>query len=171
MDMANVPCSNLREGIDRGDCLRVLTGIFVALSLAVPACGLDRANEDKVRAANAAYVSGWLKNDQAAVLATLWPDAVLIPQGRAQIRGLDAIKAFWWPAAGPRTTIHNFAFTTDEVGGSRDVAYARGTYRFEYSLDGSAGTLLNVGNYLMIFRRSGSGEWRISHRMWGDAPH
>jgi ketosteroid isomerase-like protein len=170
MDMANVPSSNLRESPDCRDFLRVLTGILIALSLAVPACGLDRANEDKVRAANAAYVSGWLKNDEGAVLASLWPDAVLIPQGRAQIRGLDAIKAFWWPAAGPRTTIHNFAFTTDEVGGSRDVAYTRGTYRFEYSLDGSAGTLLNVGNYLMIFRRSSSGEWRISHRMWGDAP-
>jgi hypothetical protein len=40
--------------------------------------------------ASTAYVGAWLKNDPSAVLATPWPDAVLIPQGHNEIRGLAA---------------------------------------------------------------------------------
>jgi ketosteroid isomerase-like protein len=149
-----------------------MSRIFLLLTpaLVLAAGGLTRTDEEKVRAVNAAYVGGWLKNDPNAVVATLWADAVLIPQGRNQIQGLAEIKAFWWPATG-RTTVLSFSFTTDEVGGSSTTAYSRGTYRFDYSMDDRPGTLTNVGNYLMIFRKDGSGEWRISHRMWGDAPH
>jgi uncharacterized protein (TIGR02246 family) len=134
--------------------------------------GLASQDERKVRAVNAAYVAGWLKNDANAVLETLWPDAVLIPQGRAPIKGLKAINEFWWPIGGPRTTIMSFTFTTDEIGGSGSTAYARGTYQFDFSYEtnGHASARHNSGNYLMIFRRDASGTWRISHRMWGDAP-
>jgi uncharacterized protein (TIGR02246 family) len=148
----------------------IATSLSLAFALLAASPRLDSADDAKVRAVNAAYVAGWLKNDESAVLATLWPDAVLIPQGRQQIRGLDAIKAFWFPPAGPRTTIHSFSFTTVEVGGSGKMAYTCGTYRFDYSMEGKQGTILNVGNYLMLFRKEG-GVWRISHRMWGDAPH
>jgi uncharacterized protein (TIGR02246 family) len=134
--------------------------------------GLTPQDVGKVRAVNAAYVAGWLKNDANAVMETLWPDAVLIPQGRAPIQGFKAINEFWWPAGGPRTTITSFTFTTDEIGGSGGTAYARGTYQFDFSYEenGRVSARHNSGNYLMVFRRDTAGTWRISHRMWGDAP-
>lgn len=149
---------------------RLVVLLALTSALAAAPIGLNRADEEKVRAANTAYVAAWLKNDPNAVLATFWPDAVLIPQGLPQIRGIDAMKAFWFPPAGPRTTIHSFNFTADEVGGSGDIAYARGTFRFEYSVSGAQNWLHNSGNYLMLFRRDTAGTWRISHRMWGDSP-
>lgn len=129
---------------------------------------LKPSDEKKVRAANAAYVEAWLKNDSDAVLATLWPDAVLIPQGLPPIQAFKAIKEFWWPA-GSRTTITSFTFTADEFGGDGSMAFARGTFRFDYvyETNGRSSSLHNAGNYLMIFRRDTSGTWRISHRMWG----
>jgi ketosteroid isomerase-like protein len=103
---------------------------------------------------NAAPVAGWLKNDANAVLETLRPDAMPIPQGRPPIKGFIAIDEFWWPAGGPRTTITSFAFMTDEIGGSGGAAYARGTYQFDFSYEtnGRASTRHNSGNYLMVFR-------------------
>jgi ketosteroid isomerase-like protein len=49
----------------------------------------------KIKAVNEAYVSAWLKNDSTAVMKTLAPNAVLIPQGSHAIEGMKAIKQFW----------------------------------------------------------------------------
>ena len=62
-----------------GTVLFALSGIGVAQSNA-----LDPTDEKKVRAVNDAYVTAWRKNDPSA--ATFWPDAVLIPHGRAAIK-------------------------------------------------------------------------------------
>ena len=123
----------------------------------------------KVRAVNDAYVAAWLRNDPAAIRAVFWPDAVLIPQGRAAIRGMDAIDRFWFSAAGPKTTVTGFAITTDEVAGSDSMALVRGTFvlDFEWEEEGRKVSRRNRGNYLNVLSRR-SGEWRISHRMWGD---
>jgi hypothetical protein len=47
--------------------------------------GLTSQDEGGDRAVNAAPVAGWLKNDANAVLETLRPDAMPIPQGRPPI--------------------------------------------------------------------------------------
>jgi ketosteroid isomerase-like protein len=147
--------------------------LLFALSRSSPAGSnaLEPADERRVRAVNDAYVSAWRKNDPAAVLATFWPDAVLVPQGRAAIGGYDAIRRFWWPP-GPATTVTGFTHTTDEVGGSGSLGFARGSFvlDFEWEEGGRRRNQRNRGNYLMILRRDPAGEWRISHRMWSDLP-
>ncbi|HLJ48198.1 MAG TPA: DUF4440 domain-containing protein [Bryobacteraceae bacterium] len=157
----------------RKTAARALMSIAVVLSLVSAATfdGLTAKEKQNVRKVNAAYVGGWLKNDPNAVLETLWPDAVLIPWGNRPIQGVRAIRLFWWPAGGPRTTVTSFTFTTDEIGGSDRTAYARGTYEFDfkYETNGRTSARHNAGNYLNLFRRDAAGKWRISHRMWGDA--
>jgi uncharacterized protein (TIGR02246 family) len=142
------------------------------IAIASACLALVASEESKVRAVNEAYVSAWRNNDRAAVLATLWPDAVLIPQGSAPLRGFAAIDKFWWPPHEPRTTVTGFRVTTDQVGGSGGVAFARGTFQldFSYPKNGKTVTRTNRGNYLNLFSRNSSGEWRISHRMWSDLP-
>jgi ketosteroid isomerase-like protein len=119
---------------------------------------------------NEAYATNWLKNDPTAVMSILTKDAVLIPQGNRPIEGIEAIKKFWWPADGSRTTIKTFTITTEEVGGAGGVAYVRGTFKFSFSYEEKLKTsdLTNAGNYLMILKRQLDGSWLISHRMWGD---
>ena len=153
--------------------LRTIAGLLL---LAFPSAGdraraLEPADARKVRAVNDAYVSAWLRNDPAAVLAVFWNDAVLIPQGRSPISGLDEVRRFWWPP-GPPTTVTGFTHTTDEVGGSGSFAFARGSFvlDFEWEAEGKRNSQRNRGNYLMVFRRGPTGEWRISHRMWSDLP-
>lgn len=128
------------------------------------------ADEAKIRTVNEAYAAAWRKNDPAAVRATLWPNAVLIPQGSAPVEGLDAINRFWWPPSGPRTTVTGFTITTAEVGGTGAIGFVRGSFQLDFSYfdEGKTVARRNRGNYLMLFMRTGTGEWRISHRMWSD---
>jgi len=133
---------------------------------------LSAADVAKIRAVNEAYAAGWLRNDPEAVLNLFSGDAVLIPQGNRPVEGIEAIKRFWWPAGGPRTTIKSFTITTDETGGGGNIGYVRGTFRFSFSYEekGRTTQLTNAGNYMMLMRRQPDGSWRISHRMWGDLP-
>ena len=157
-----------------------LAAVGVALLLAAgfrrdsstPADRLSPEDEAKVRAVDAAYAAAWIKNEPAAVLATLWPDAVLVPPGRAPIQGVEEIRKFWWPDGGPKTTVTAFESTVAQVGGSGPTAWALGTDQFDFwwEADGKRTERRNRGNALMVFRRSPEGEWRISHRMWSDLP-
>ncbi|HWT01757.1 MAG TPA: SgcJ/EcaC family oxidoreductase [Pyrinomonadaceae bacterium] len=133
---------------------------------------LSAADLAKIRAVSEAYADAWLKNDAEAVLNTLSEDAVLIPQGNRPVVGIEAIKKFWWPPDGGRTTIKSFTISTDEVGGDGGVGYVRGTFQFSFSYEekGKTTELTNAGNYMMIMKRRADGSWRISHRMWGDLP-
>ena len=141
----------------------------LGLGLAISS-GLSPAEDAKVRAVNEAYAEAWRRNDPAAVRATLLPEAVLIPQGNAPVRGREAIDRFWWPADGPKTTVTAFTVTTDEVGGSGSMAFARGSFRLDFSYEDGGKTIsrTNRGNYLNLFSRDAEGNWRISLRMWSD---
>ena len=143
----------------------------LGLGLAISS-GFSPADEARVRAVNEAYADAWRKNDPAAVRATLLPDAVLIPQGNAPVRGREAIDRFWWPADGPKTTVSGFTITTEEVGGSGSMAFVRGSFRLDFSYEDGGKTIsrTNRGNYLNLFSRDAKGAWRISHRMWSDLP-
>ena len=133
---------------------------------------LPPADDVKVRTVEAAYATAWVKDDPAAILATLWPDAVLIPPGHAPVRGADEIRRFWWPTGGPKTTVTLFESTVVQVGGSGSTAFALSTYRFDFSWEdgGKKTERSSRGNALMLFRRNAGGEWRISHRMWSNLP-
>lgn len=72
------------------------------------------------------YRAGWLANDSAAVMAVLAPDAVLMPAGMEPLRGDSAIRDFWWPAGGSRTTITAYDIAVEEVAGSGSLAFFRG---------------------------------------------
>ena len=133
----------------------------------VIAAMLSAADVGRVRDVDAAYVKAWLKNDQAAVLALFDPEAVIVPQNRGPIRGIDEMTKFWFPA-GAKTTIESFENEIAEAGGSGDLAFTRGAYRFTFDYDGKH--YENRGNYVMLFRRGSDGGWKITHRMWSDLP-
>lgn len=121
-----------------------------------------------IKALNEAYVEGWRKNDPEQVMKVFAADAVLIPQGGSAVKGLDAIRKFYWPEGGAATKIAQFTITTEEAGGSQDFAYVRGTYSFsiQFMMKGVMTPRPNEGNYLMLFRRMDDGHWLVTHRMW-----
>ena len=131
--------------------------------------GLSDADRTAIHQLDSSYVQAWLRDDTAAVLATLAPDAVLMPAGQRPLTGADAIRAFWWPTDGSRTHITAYTTTIDEIGGGPDVAYARGTGQlsFTYEKDSTSSQVTSRNMTLTIVTRGPDGGWRIARRMWG----
>jgi uncharacterized protein (TIGR02246 family) len=134
---------------------------------------LSDADRVAVRKAVDAYRDAWLTNDPSAVMSTLTADAVLMPaHARQPIVGRSAIRAFWFPPDGPATVVTAFDTTVDEIEGSGEVAYARGSHVLQFRIGALTDTAAAVqtvrGAYLMVLNRQTDGRWLISRRMWDD---
>ncbi len=123
-----------------------------------------------VRAVTQEYRSAWVANDPARVMATLTPDAVLLPSGLAPIEGAAAIRQFWWPHDGAMTTVTAMELLIDELDVSGDLAYVRGRGTLTFRTGGiTAPTRTLRSTYLTILRRQpATRHWLISRRMWSD---
>jgi uncharacterized protein (TIGR02246 family) len=154
---------------------RLCAGLAVALFMLAgsgwaAASELSSNDVSKIRAVNETYVESWLKDDRQGVLNTFTPDAVIIPSGNAPKVGYEAMKQFWWPDDGSRTTIKTYTNTIDEISGAGDFAYVRGTSHlvFSYEKNGEKTEQESRGVFLMILRKQADGRWRITRRIWTD---
>jgi uncharacterized protein (TIGR02246 family) len=112
-----------------------------------------------------------LRNDEAGVLGVFTDDAVIMPHHGDEPRvGMAAIKAFWFPASAAPTKIMKFELKTDEIGGTGDIAYARGHFTLAWNsqANGAGKTFSNAGTYLDILQKQPDGSWKITHHMWDD---
>jgi uncharacterized protein (TIGR02246 family) len=130
---------------------------------------LTARDSSAIDSVKTAYVRAWLADDTSGVLATLDPQAVLLPPGRLPVTGHDAIRQFWWPPDGSHTTITSFTWTLDELEGTPEMAYTRGVsnlvWRYVKDTVRSEQTSRNIS--LTILRRDADGRWRIVRQMWG----
>ncbi len=142
----------------------------------VPACeprhhplALSPQDSTAIEAVRAEYVRAWLAGDTAGVLATLHAGAVLLPPGRPPVIGEPAIRAFWWPTDGSRTTITAFTWTLEELGGTPRLAFTRGvsTLAWRYEKDSTRSEQTSRSVNLTILARGSDGRWRILRQMWG----
>jgi len=126
-----------------------------------------------IRANDSTYVSAWMRDDTSGVLSTLTADAVLVPGGMQPVRGLAGARAFWFPQDGSHTKLSTFNRSIDEIDGTGDVAYIRGSdsLRFTYSKDGATQDQSLRSITLAIVRRQRDGSWRISRMMWATVTH
>lgn len=147
-----------------------------AAALLLAACGgqpdgtgLTDRDSAALRAVERAYVEAWLADDTAAVLATLAPDAVIMPPRTRPLTTRDEIRSFWWPNDGSRTRVTHYATTIDEIGGVANMAYMRGTgeLSFVYEKDTLRMEQTSRSNVLTVLDRGADGRWRIHRRMWG----
>ena len=149
-----------------------LSTVVIAIVLATAGCTgrrLTEADRAAIRALDSLYVDAWLRDDTTAVLATLVPDAVLMPAGQRPLSGLDAIRNFWWPTDGSSTKVTAYTTTIDEIDGTRDLAYVRGTGQisFTYTKDTVSTDITSRSMTLSVVEPGPDGGWRIVRRMWG----
>ena len=148
---------------------------FAGIALAMLACApaepkaFSSADERAIRHIDSLYVAAWLRDDTAAVLRTLAPDAVLMPAGQRPLATPNDIRAFWWPTDGSRTKILTFYRVIDEIAGDANLAWVRGTdtLTFTYDKGQTHSQLASRSMTLAVLRRQPDGSWRISRMMWG----
>jgi ketosteroid isomerase-like protein len=148
--------------------------IGAALLVVSAACGgvqraaLPAESVRDIRAVDSAYVAAWLRDDTAAVMATLASDAVMMPAGHHSLTTPEAIRGFWWPNDGSHTRLLAFVRRIDELSGEGDIAYVRGSdsLAFIYEKDSVRVQQQSRSMTLGVLRRGADGRWRISRMMW-----
>lgn len=135
---------------------------------ATPQTFVDRA---AVEFATHEYARAWLANDQQRVMATLLPDAVLLPSGLSPISGAAAITRFWFPLAGPATRVTAMELTIDDLrlDGDLAVVSGRGTLTYRTTTNGKASPPRTLRSwYVNVLRRQPDDRWLIARRAWSD---
>jgi len=129
----------------------------------------DRA---AIHSLDTAFVQAWLRDDTAGVLALFHPDAVIVPPGARPVKGVRAIRAYWWPEDGSHTRITAFTRELAEVEGTPALAWFRGVAAlgWVYAKDGKEAAQTSRSNDLVLVTPDSAGRWRITRQMWAPAP-
>jgi ketosteroid isomerase-like protein len=136
-------------------------------------CTLTEQDWTVIRSAIEKYRTSWLAGNAGGVMAMFTDDSVLMPgPGSMPAVGREAIRKYWWPAGGPKTTITKLNITYEEIGGECGTAYARGRDEVGRSIEenGTRKSHANSGTYLNVMRRLPDGSGLISHHMWDVDP-
>jgi len=83
------------------------------------------------------------------------PDAILLPPHSQEVKGRDALIAFFKSFHG----VTKFKTRDMELDGSGDIAYIRGTYELAMQPPGEA-PIEDAGKYIEVWRKDKMGQWR-----------
>jgi len=144
--------------------LVALTAVLLACQPAAPA-GLTPADEQALRAADAAAVAMIVAKDWAGFAGTFAEDGTILPPNGEAVVGRAAIQA--WAEAFP--PINEFKAAASEVGGSGDLAYVQGTFSMTISPPGAPAPVSDNGRYIAIYRKQADGSWKVSRDIWNSS--
>lgn len=135
--------------------------------------GLTSTDRAEIRSLDAKFVKGWLDDDTTAVLSVFAPDAILLPPGSKPVTGIDAIRAYWFPIDGSHTRITSFDRKIDEIEGTRQLAFLRGTatLAWDYEKDGKKTSQTSRSIDLLLLRRDAARHWHVIRQMWSSLPN
>jgi len=146
----------------------------VSLSLLLAACAAPAVQPRPAGDARAAimavsrdFSSRYERGDIAGLVSLYTPDGVILPPGRATMRGVEELTRYWSLPEGFRVLEHRVTPDSIEVVGP--VAYDWGTYRVRTrGADGVERE--NGGKYVIVWREQSPGTWRIHVDMWNAGP-
>ena len=130
------------------------------------AASLSAADEVALRDLSSRYVSGWLRNDRAAVMGVMAPEAVFIPHdGVPPHIGYQAIDAFWFPNGKAIGVVPAYKQTITAIDGTSDRATLYG--RFDLTWQDDRQRYNWIGNFLINARKDND-RWLVTHMMASD---
>ena len=154
--------------------MRLVVGTWLLIAAAmtlsspvIPASPqLSDTDREAVIRVSREYRDAWLANDSGRIMATLAPEAVLLPSGMTPIEGTAAIRKFWF-GSGPATTVTAMEQAVDRVTGAADVAVVRGQGTLTYRIGDNA-PVTQHSWFINVLRRQRNGRWLIVERGWSD---
>ena len=135
------------------------------LGLTVPAAADDV--RQAIEQVNSQFVEAYKAGD-AATIASLYTDtAKMLPPDATEIAGHEAIQNLWqsWLDDG----LKDLTLEAIEVESSGDLAYEIGQFSLQAPAENDA-MVTATGNYVVVWKRGGDGNWRLHVDTWNDAP-
>ena len=147
--------------------LLLMTGL-IALAACAPKATDTAADEAAIKADPVAWMNAYNAGDADGVANLYAEDAVLMPPGVPAVTGRAAIKEFV-ASDSTQAKAAGLTFKVDEptgIGVSGDLGWANGTY----SVTDGAGSTVDNGKYLAVYRRI-DGKWKLIRDTWNsDSP-
>jgi uncharacterized protein (TIGR02246 family) len=98
--------------------------------------------------------------DWSALVELMTEDVLFMNPNSAAIQGRAAVKKSYESLG--VTAVREHRHVLHEVEGYGDIAYARGTYEVEFSLEGVEEPVKDKGKTLLILRKQSGGSWLIA---------
>lgn len=142
----------------------VILGVPAIVGAAAGA-GAQKADPAVVKIRDA-YVAASHARDAAKVAELYHEDAVELPPYQQPAKGRAAIRAYYEQQfKGDQVAVSNLQLQSLESRVSGDLAYDVGTYRQTITPKGAKATE-DSGNYTVIMRRGGDGQWRVAYAIY-----
>lgn len=132
-------------------------------------CYLTEEDRSTIRSMIDQYTTGWVMDDTTGVIQLFAEDAVIYPSGMEPYRGANAIRGFWWPDDGSKTTVHAYTIQIEEIGGCGNMAYTVENGRLSFSyVNNDTNITKESRSYAITSYEKQDGTWRIVRRIWTD---
>ena len=156
---------------------RVVLGTAAILVLSAPLAGAqvraataqqreDAAARAVVEAAAGRAAAAFNRGDMAGMVRDYVDDVWVFPPNAQPYQGAQGLLDYH-ARAFRQQGVRNLQLATTGFERSGNLAYETGTYSVDVPLGDRAGTVeRRFGKYIQIWKRGGTGEWRIHHVMW-----
>jgi len=145
----------------------ILPLVLVVVACQPQASPLSDADVAAIRAIPAAMDSAALAHDWDALLAYFTEDGIALNPAYPTLEGRAAQRAAL-DSAFVGVTIAKHTLSFDEVTGSGDIAYARGTFDEAYVVEGVDEPIVSRGRFLCVLRKQPDGTWLAA--VWAAVP-
>ena len=144
-----------------------VAALLLAVGCARGGAPLSEADKAALRAIDQRFGEAVLAKNFAAAAALYATEASLLQPNGPTVSGRAMIQA-WLEAFPPVSTL---TIETQDVDGTGDLAYVRGTYTMTFMLPGAPGPTEDHGKYLLIQRKQADGSWLITNEIFNsDVP-
>ncbi|WP_247236051.1 DUF4440 domain-containing protein [Telluribacter sp. SYSU D00476] len=116
----------------------------------------------QIRQCNDAFEAAFVQQDSASVAALYTPDALLLPPGYAEFKGIQAVRDFWRGAM--EMGVARIRLTTVEAEEHGDTATEIGNF----VISSATGDTIDQGKYLVIWKRK-DGRWYLHRDIWNSS--
>lgn len=114
--------------------------------------------------ASQAFSRAMERRDPATMAAQYTEDATLLPPNGKPVTGAEAIESYWTPRNPQFRTVRH-ELTTERLEVSCDVAVDLGRWR-QVAQRGEEAPTDTWGRYLVVWRRTGEGDWKMQFDAW-----
>ena len=151
----------LGTGITRSVCIAALCVLLAGGRLAAGEAQTS-VDQERIARTSRAFSQAYVSGDLEALSALYTEDALLLPPNR-DVRGRQAIRAYFTPGPGRRQVAH--ATTSSELRVDGDTAIDVGTWTSTWQRHGEE-PQTSSGRYLVVWKRGADGAWRMQYDMW-----
>ena len=162
-------CPAERFGCTREGSMKFIIGILLFVFIGVPIDVRSQSSNNiaAIRSIEETFRTAWLKNDEKTIMSLFTPDAALYPGSGEPLKGIDALRKYWFGPSNVVTAIDRFEVNIADVEGTDTFAAVTGFDIIHWSTAKKDGTdrkqFVSKGSFVALYKKIDA-RWRMHKR-------